>query len=254
MEAFDYADARDVCRRTLEILHQLKTDTRTITATLHGVGFGFDEVEILKSEIAGFAEAFRAGKVPLGLEKITIVERHPYRAEQLRNALPRLLPKGGIQYQHRDPVESAEIESGASLPSIRFMNPHVFVALPPVVEMNDVFHYAIRPPVTAAGLLCERADLSYPAASASNWARNRIQDATLFLADLTGRHPNVFLHLGYAWSQSCPTLLLLHINETPGLDISESRCVRYNTIRDLEEMLSDELQEHRAKERAATEL
>ena len=59
--------------------------------TLHGTGFGLDEVEAFLAEFQGCLEAIQLGAIPAGLERITIVERNSERVERLRRALEQQL-------------------------------------------------------------------------------------------------------------------------------------------------------------------
>ena len=62
-------------------------------------------------------------------------------------------------------------------------------------EMDDVFHYGIQGAVNAAGFLCERADLSTFTGDVLEWVKNRIERASLVVADLSDANPNVYLDM-----------------------------------------------------------
>ena len=58
--------------------------------------------EAFEAELAGFADAVAAGDIPEGLERITICEMSPRRAQQLHIVLSRLLPDGFIPIPGQD--------------------------------------------------------------------------------------------------------------------------------------------------------
>lgn len=118
---------------------------------------------------------------------------------------------------------------------------HIFVAMPFKVEMEDIYHYAIRRAVNANGFMCERVDLSSFTGSILQYVRERIETAAAVIADLTGENPNVHLELGYAWGKGIPTLLIAqNINELC-FDVRDQRCIEYRSIKALEESLTLEL-------------
>ena len=85
---FGYREIRDFARRVLSALAGAAPQTRHVTATVHGAGFGLDEIEAFEAEVAGFLDAIGGGDIPKSLEKISIVERNPGRVARLQ-ASPR---------------------------------------------------------------------------------------------------------------------------------------------------------------------
>jgi hypothetical protein len=123
---------------------------------------------------------------------------------------------------------------------------HVFVAMPFKEEMDDVYHYGIQQAVKAAGMLCERADLSSFAGDVIEWVRSRIRSAALVVADLTDANPNVYLEVGYAWGVGVPTVLVVRGADHLKFDVRGQRSLVYKRIKDLEELLTKELQQLRS--------
>ncbi|MEM6455720.1 MAG: hypothetical protein AAF772_11545, partial [Acidobacteriota bacterium] len=126
--------------------------------------------------------------------------------------------------------------------------PRVFVAMPFNEDMEDVFHYGIEKTAHRAGLLCERADLAIFTGDILNWIHRRIQGARVVVADLTGANPNVMLEVGYAWGCGIETVLVVRCGDDGGLpddlpfDVRGQKCLRYRSIRDLEQQLLPVLQ------------
>ena len=118
---------------------------------------------------------------------------------------------------------------------------HVFVAMPFHEEMEDVYHYGIQNAVKSAGLLYERADLSSFTGDVMDWVRQRIETASLVVADLTGANPNVYLEVGFAWGCGVPTVLLAKDANDLKFDTKGQRCLTYSKIKDLEGKLALEL-------------
>ena len=62
--------------------------------TLHGRGFGLDEAEAFRSEIAGVLDAVAAHDHPRALARISIVDRDAEAARRLTGLLAAILPSG----------------------------------------------------------------------------------------------------------------------------------------------------------------
>ena len=73
------------------------------------------------------------------------------------------------------------------------------------------------------------------------WVKDRITNATLVIADLTGGNPNVYLEVGYAWGCGRPTVLVIRDTADLKFDTRGQRCLVYKRIKDLEESLRREL-------------
>jgi hypothetical protein len=245
LQQFGYPEIRDFAVKALAFLAREAPKTRSIALTIHGTGYGLDESEAFESELAGLVEAISNRSFPRTLECITFVESNTGRADRLTQSLKRLLPEGvvpiddsgsiaGLEDQTRDTLRTA---GNASL-----SKSHVFVAMPFASEMDDVFHYRIQGAVNAAGLLCERADLSTFTGDVVSWVKQRISTATLVIADLSSANPNVYLEVGYAWGCQVPTVLLARDANDLKFDAKGQRCLLYKSIKNLEETLRVELQ------------
>jgi hypothetical protein len=111
-------------------------------------------------------------------------------------------------------------------------------------DTEDLFHYGIRRALDACGLLCERIDQTPAIGDILERIKRRIESATFVVAELSGRNPNVYLEVGYAWGCNVPTVLLVSEQDLGdlGFDVKGQRCIVYHKIRDLEERLTAELQ------------
>lgn len=241
--SFGYGEIRDFSRRVISCLSKSVSNIRRIALTLHGVGYGLDEVEAFESEVAGLLDAIRSFEFPENLSEIFIVEGNQGRAERLKPVLQNLIPNGEIFANSRKNIGDDLLDS-SRFRAVGFSSSaknHVFVAMPFKDEMSDLYHYGIQGSVRNAGFLCERADLSSFAGDVMHWVRERIKTATLVIADLTESNPNVYLEVGYAWGCGIPTVLIVKDTDHLKFDTRGQRCLPYKNIKGLEDLLTKEL-------------
>jgi hypothetical protein len=100
LRRFGYSEIRDFGRQALTFLSKM-THIRTVDLTIHGPGYGLDEVEAFESELAGLVEAISNRHFPLDLEAIVFVEADPGRVDRLTQSLKALLPDGIIPINDR---------------------------------------------------------------------------------------------------------------------------------------------------------
>src|SRR5215472_204191 len=89
--AFSYRSIRDFSRRALASAARISPPVRGISMTLHGIGFGLDELEAFESEVAGVVEALDSDEYPKSLVTVSIIERDNGRVDRMRGALMTLL-------------------------------------------------------------------------------------------------------------------------------------------------------------------
>lgn len=242
LHEFGYREIRAFARKVLSALAGEAPATRRVAITVHGVEYGLDEEEAFDAEIAGFVDAAQAGDTPESLAEVIVIERDPSRAERLQAFLDNLLPDRVLKAD--SPSRGSGNGSAERLRAAGYASetkPHVFVAMPFKEEMDDVFHYGIQSAVKAAGLLCERADLSSFTGDVLDWVRTRIRSAALVVADLTDANPNVYLEVGYAWGVGVRTVLIVRDTDHLKFDVRGQRCLVYKKIKHLEELLAAEL-------------
>jgi hypothetical protein len=244
---FAYAEIRQFSHSVMRHLAVQRPSVRYVALTLHGRGFGLDESEAFKAELGGLLDAFESGNYPAALEYVTIVENDVRTAERLEALLNEAVPTGGvIPGRSRQSRGAVEAKSGLrDVGEASAAKPHVFVAMPFAPEFDDRFHYGIRGAVNAAGYLCERADLASFTGDVISWVRDRIDKAALVVADLSTANPNVYLEVGYAWGRDVRTVLLAPSAADLRFDVRGQRCLVFNSIRNLEELLAKELLELR---------
>ena len=94
LREFSYREIRTFARKVLASLTGEAPETKHVSLTLHGPGYGLDEVEAFEAEVAGLIDAVRSGDIPETLEKITFVEWGQGRAQRRKELLKELLPRG----------------------------------------------------------------------------------------------------------------------------------------------------------------
>jgi hypothetical protein len=241
---FGYKEIREFARTALKEISNHAIDVKHVCLTLHGVGYGLDEVEAFQSELAGLVDAITEGVVPRTLEKITIVEQSQRRVASLQRALSEIIPSGIVELDIREYLGSLEDNASETFRTVGYASgtkPHVFVAMPFKDELEDVYEYGIQSVVRNRGYICERADLAAFTGDVMEWVKKRIATAALVIADLTDANPNVYLEVGYAWGVGIKTILLINDAEELKFDVRGQRCLTYKRIKHLEKALDKEL-------------
>ncbi|AKF81320.1 hypothetical protein SAMN05443572_10714 [Myxococcus fulvus] len=245
---FGYHEIRQFALRALKAVES-KPGLKHVASTVHGPNYGLDEDEAVLAFVGGLIEAFQRGSGPKELERFTVVEVDDRRALRLRRALERglggtpgvePLPGGGFRVRReRGFVQAPSMASAGTVSSAK---PHAFVAMPFTPELEDTFHYGIHGPVKAAGMLCERVDQDVFDGPIIQRIKERIDTAKVVIADLSLANPNVYLEVGYAWGKGRPTLLLVRDVRELRFDVASYRCIVYRNIRELETLLTRELE------------
>jgi hypothetical protein len=81
---FRYAEISDFAKNALNRIKKSLGSTRSVAFTIHGVGYGLDEVEAFQSQLRGIKNALDEGLINEKFEKIFIVEKDRDRFERLK--------------------------------------------------------------------------------------------------------------------------------------------------------------------------
>ena len=241
---FSYKAIREFGRNVLSSLNAQTIPTKKVAMTIHGVGFGLDEIEAFESQIAGLVDSIKEDDYPEDLEEIIFVEKSEKRAKRLESFLTSIFPDKWIPTKDTGGVEKLEEDTSELLRAAGYdseSKKKIFVAMPFTDEFIDVFHFGIQGAAHDAGFLCERADLEFFTGDVVQWIRDRIEKAALVIADLTGANANVYLEVGYAWGKNKKTILLIDKIESLKFDVRGQRCIAYKNIKELKEKLTIEL-------------
>ena len=222
----DYSGIRDFARTAITAVHDAAPQTRDMAITIHGPGYGLDEMESFDAEIAGLIDGLRADRVPSRLRRIQFVERDAGRAERLAARLNVLIPDGSLRIDQKaqtavTPRQSRDVVRDAGYASAK--KPLVFVAMPFHKTMKDVYIFGISRPANECGFICERADQVIFNDDIMKWVKERIAAADVVLADITGANANVYLEVGYAWGLRKETVLVIRDPEEPQFDLRAHR-------------------------------
>ena len=242
---FHYQQIREFGRKALTSLAREAPQIEHLALTIHGPGYGLDEVEAFESELAGVVDAIVTRECPANLKRVSFVEWDPGRAERLRDVLDELIPGGIIDRSGTRALDSLEEKPKDTLRTAGYTSaakPRVFVAMPFADSMDDIFHYGIQGAVKSAGFLCGRADLASFVGDVMEWVKQRISSAEFVIADLSTGNPNVYLEVGYAWGCGRPTILLVSDTTELKFDVKGQRCLVYKSIKQLEDVLRKELE------------
>ncbi len=241
--AFGYAEIREFGREALSVATRAAPTATSVAMTLHGAGFGLDEVEAFQAELAGVFEAVAESDVPPALERVVFLELSPDRARRMAGVLANTMPRGGWApgLPLGSALPSAPAERLRTVGYDSSAKPHALIAMPFADDFEDVFHYGISNAVREGGLLCERIDKQAFTGDILSRLKDRIANAKLVVADLTLARPNVFLEVGYAWGCGVPTVLLCKDGDELEFDVQGQRCLHYKSIKDLEQQLTAEL-------------
>ncbi|HKH45580.1 MAG TPA: hypothetical protein VKM72_13025 [Thermoanaerobaculia bacterium] len=246
LRQFGYRQIREFGRKVLVSLAGQAPRTRHLALTIHGPGYGLDEIEAFESELAGIVDAITTGDCPTNLTRVSFIESNPGRAERLQEVLNAIIPRGIIDRSGARALDNLGERPKDTLRTAGYTSagkPRIFVAMPFADSMDDLFHYGIQGAVKAAGFLCERADLASFVGDVMEWVRQRISSATFVIADLSTANPNVYLEVGYAWGCGRPTILLVRDTIELKFDVKGQRCLVYKSIKHLEDILGKELKE-----------
>jgi hypothetical protein len=103
-----------------------------------------------------------------------------------------------------------------------------FVLMPFAEKYRPLYEDHIRPSVTNAGLLCERAD-EIRGMNLITWdIWERINRARFLIADLTEQNPNVFYELGLAHAISKDVILITQSEGFVPFDLKAIRWIKYD--------------------------
>lgn len=244
LRQFGYKEIREFGRKALVSLASSDSSIKTVLMTIHGPGYGLDENESFKSQLAGILDSISSNDIPNKLSEIIFVERSQGRATRLQNILENLFPNSQIPTPKSGGVDLLKENSTETLRTAGYGSDNkkrIFVAMPFASEFDDCFHYGIQGAVNSCGYLCERADLQSFTGDVMEFVKERIETSDFVIADLTTANPNVYLEIGYAWGLKKKTVLLIKDIKELKFDTLGQRCLPYTTIKDLETKLKAEL-------------
>ncbi len=104
-----------------------------------------------------------------------------------------------------------------------------FVLMPFRPPFDDYYEHIIRPAAKAAGLETRKADEIYGTGPIIHDIWKQIWEATVVIADVTGKNPNVNYELGICHTLGVPTVIITQSFDDVPFDYQHRRCIRYDT-------------------------
>ncbi|MGB9254076.1 MAG: Hsp70 family protein [Candidatus Korobacteraceae bacterium] len=183
---------------------QIRLKTDTLQSMLAAPGFDF------------FSD-------PSIFKNVFNVPRSPGKGTRARPSRPRV-PKETLT-PNAPPHQLGKLFGGATFT----LNPQLcFVLMPFAEKYRPLYEDHIRPSVTSAGLLCERAD-DIRGMNLITWdIWERVNRARFLIADLTDQNPNVFYELGLAHAISKDVILITQSEDFVPFDLKAIRWIKYD--------------------------
>jgi len=104
-----------------------------------------------------------------------------------------------------------------------------FVLIPFAATFKNQWELAIKPAIQDAGLMASRGDdEGLGSGMIMNDVTRCIYDASIIIADLTGRNSNVMYELGLAHSAQKPVIMIAQSDEDVPFDLSHIRYLKYD--------------------------
>ena len=99
LRQFGYKEIREFGRKALVSLASSDPNIQSILMTIHGPGYGLDEIEAFESQLAGILDSISSDDFPNKLSEIIFVERSQGSANRLSSVLKGLFPTFEIPTQ-----------------------------------------------------------------------------------------------------------------------------------------------------------
>ena len=232
---FTYASVDTYARRIWEVATTNHAGSRpgitTLATAVHGPGAGLDTSESMETLLTSFASEFQLSEHVGDLREIILVEKDKSVFARLRERLKHLENKGIIASDGNDIfLRPRDRESAGTLEAARITQRslrHLFVAMPYAREFNNTYYFGIKDPVEQRDRKCERVDQDRYVGDVVDRIKERIAEAELLIADVTGSSANVFYEVGYADGLGKPIILLSQAQDVP-FDLHTRHQIRYD--------------------------
>jgi protein-arginine kinase activator protein McsA len=223
------------------ISHIEKRDVKNCGMTLNGADF-LDEREAFVSQLQGIINMIKKSQIPDFLDSIIIAENDKSTFSRLNKYLNDLIVNSnGYLKKKAENTYSLSRQIQHDFKIVNNHKEHIFVAMPFSTEFEDVFYYGIQNAIEANGFTSLRIDKEKFMGDIVAEMFEKIKSSKAVIADLTNSNANVYLELGFAWGKDIKALLITQNIDELKFDVKGRRCIKYNTIRDLEEQLTEEI-------------
>jgi hypothetical protein len=227
LEDFTYDQMQLFSHNAIEIIEQQAVSIKVVTTTVHGVGYGLDGGESLQRLIQGFREGLYAHR-DVRIEKIVFLTRDEREERMLAETLRAVTGRDGSIFSSTG--RASDIGKK-----------HVFVAMSYSALGQNTFEYGIYPAVRNCGMICEKTDKTQFTGDILKRIKESIESASLVIADLTEKKPNVYLEVGYAWGKGVPVIFIARKGQRLPFDVSTHKCIYYGEykylVKDIEDLI-----------------
>ena len=196
---FSYPQIREFSTKVVSTLADKDPNIKHLAMTIHGGGYGRDEIESAFAQFNGVVDALKIGQSPQGLERVTILDINRKQVQRLQKAFEQTLDNAeyasriqtkqwayrlAVQPRilHGDEKYSKESISIEKAGEVSEEKPNVFVAMPYKKEHDNLFYYGIQQPSRKAGFLCERIDKEPFTGEIVDQVKTKIDQASLVIA------------------------------------------------------------------------
>ncbi|MGE3251431.1 MAG: hypothetical protein AB7L26_14435 [Hyphomonadaceae bacterium] len=232
LREFEYPQIEAFAAHALEIIKRERPDARSLAFTLHGPGYGLDELASVDALVRGIVAGLGH---TMGLS-VTIVERDVSRAQRLREFVKQA---GGSALSASTASDRFNGAVAAEISQGRTYTKRLFAALPFKDDFRDHWDLAIQPASHECGYICERLDHEVFTGDIVAEIKNRIEKSRAILALLDEFNANVFLEVGYAWGVGKPTILMLKDGVEAPFDVRSQSIIRYRRLGELKDRVRD---------------
>src|SRR5207247_7310198 len=105
-------------------------------------------------------------------------------------------------------------------------------------DFTDVFELRIYEPIKSLNIKCERSDSTAFVGDIVQRIRERIESASLIVAEVSTPNPNVYLEIGYAWGRNKRVLLVCREAVELNFDVRNHNYIKYKNIVDLKKRIT----------------
>lgn len=142
LSSFDYIDIHQFGYDVLKNLKSFAPETRHLLLTIHGIGFGMNPANSLRSELGGCIEAIKAGEFPQSLEKITLIEKNAHFVNQLKTALTKFIPTQKMEIaDHAKMMDSQKTSPTSNARSDRTIDVFISYKSEDTEYANEIYDY-----------------------------------------------------------------------------------------------------------------
>lgn len=228
----EYSDVWEFAYESVMVCARELPAAYSLGMIVHGPGYGLDMDESFACIVGGVRHAIKKLDGASAIRQVVIAEANRSRYARMESLFD-------FAQTHRDGL--VRLSPGSMGPGSVSNEGHIFVAMPFHEKLVDTYDLGIYAAVKEVGRVCERADKAVYTGEVMKWVRDKIEKCDLVIAEVSEPNPNVYLEIGYAWALGKKVLLVATDVGNLAFDIKSHRCIKYNRIGELKEVLPGEI-------------